>query len=603
MKSVFKKHGVLKLMGAILDIIGILLIVIAIPVANTTAESILRLAGVIMIIVGTYSIFFNNIKEKLTKLGFAGSALIVLSFILIAISVFLDEATNANLVNPDMILKIASLASFIVGGLFISLTSKEHSLMKSLLVIVLAVIFFSWFIPYGYFDITGDFYEYGLLPIGIVDLSNAIYNAFTYSADKVVFLIVLAGFYGVLTKISGYQKLVSRLAEKFSNHPILVSVIMSVVIFVCTSLFRQTLVVLLFVPLCISILLNMKIDKLTAFAITFGSVLVGVLGATYGSEGIMMFNNYVNMYFGDGTVDITTGLTYRFIIAAVALVLYCFFICMRLKKVLAETKKNTKNVDVEDDPFKIEAPKKKVSAVPVVIILAIIAIIAILTHIDWYSNFGTEIFRNFHTWLTELAPVEDFTIMSYILGFANAQAFGEYTYVFVLVSTLIIAAGIIAYLYQMKFNDFIDAFYNGTKKMFKPVLCAVAVYLTFALCYNSAFFATISNWLLNLVEGFNPFLTSLTAFITAALNNDLGYTSYVVSPFLYSVLSGNFELVHVIYTSITSVVQLILPTSFTMVLGLTLMKVDYKSWFKYIWLFAVGMIIILLVLFTVVTYV
>ena len=79
MKNVFKKHGVLKLMGAILDIIGILLIVIAIPVANTTAESILRLAGVIMIIVGTYSIFFNNIKEKLTKLGFAGSALIVLS--------------------------------------------------------------------------------------------------------------------------------------------------------------------------------------------------------------------------------------------------------------------------------------------------------------------------------------------------------------------------------------------------------------------------------------------------------------------------------------------------------------------------------------------
>lgn len=155
----------------------------------------------------------------------------------------------------------------------------------------------------------------------------------------------------------------------------------------------------------------------------------------------------------------------------------------------------------------------------------------------------------------------------------------------------------------MKFNEFIDAFYNGTKKMFKPILCGVAVYLTFALCYNSPFIATIANWMLNLVEGFNPYLTSLMAFITAVLNNDLGYTSYTMSPFIVYVYNSNIDLVHVIFTSITSVVQLLLPTGFTMVIGLKLMKLDYKAWFKYIWLFAVGMIVILLVLFTVVTYI
>ena len=600
MKNVFKKHGVLKLIGTILDIIGIILLVVAVPVTNTTVESVLRLIGVILLIVGTFSIFFNTIKEKLTKLGFTGSIIIVISLILIAISVFLDEATNTDLVNADMALKVSSIACFILGGFFISLTSKEHSLMKTLFVIIAALVLYSWFIPYGYFN-GGDFYEYGLLPIGIVDISQAIYNAFTYSADKVVFLIVLAGFYGVLSKISGYQKLVSSLADKCSKHPILTSVIMSVVLFVLTSLLTQTLIVLIFVPLCISILLNMKVDKLTAFAITFGSVLVGVLGATYGTEGIMMFNNYMGMY--GGSVSIETGLTYRFIIAAVALVLYNFFICMRLKKVLSETKKNAKNADIEDDPFKIEVPKKKCSIVPVVVVLFILAVLAILTHTDWNANFGLEIFNDFHTWLTELAPVEDFTIMYYLLGLNSAQAFGEYTYVFVLISTLIIAAGLIAYLYQMKFNEFIDAFYNGTKKMFKPILCGVAVYLTFALCYNSPFIATIANWMLNLVEGFNPYLTSLMAFITAVLNNDLGYTSYTMSPFIVYVYNSNIDLVHVIFTSITSVVQLLLPTGFTMVIGLKLMKLDYKAWFKYIWLFAVGMIVILLVLFTVVTYI
>ena len=51
------------------------------------------------------------------------------------------------------------------------------------------------------------------------------------------------------------------------------------------------------------------------------------------------------------------------------------------------------------------------------------------------------------------------------------------------------------------------------------------------------------------------------------------------------------------------IVQIFMPTSMILVTGLALTKVSYKEWFKYIWLFVVGMIIILLVLFTVVTYI
>ncbi len=51
------------------------------------------------------------------------------------------------------------------------------------------------------------------------------------------------------------------------------------------------------------------------------------------------------------------------------------------------------------------------------------------------------------------------------------------------------------------------------------------------------------------------------------------------------------------------IVQIFVPISAMLVLGLSMMKVSYKDWFKYIWLYVVGMIIILLVLFTVVTYI
>lgn len=593
MKNVFEKHGILKTIGVVFDIIGILLLLCTFSISSETVTTALGLTGIILVILGTYSIMLKNIKEKHTNLGFTGSVLIVLSLILVAISVYITNG-NSDLLDANMAIILIGALLFIVGGFMLSLTAKEHRLAKSLLVIILATILLTWLVPYGYFS-GSDFYEYGMQRIGIMDVSVAMYNALYYSVDKIVFLFVVAGFYGVLSKVSGYQKLVSSLAKKFTKHPILVSVIMSVFLFVLTSLLNQTLIVMLFIPLFISILLNMNIDKLTAFAITFGSALVGILGATYGTEDLTMFNYYVKL-------DITIGLTYRFIIAAVALVLYNFFICMRLKKVLAEEKNDTKNADIEDDPFKIEVPKKKVSAIPAAIVLFVLAIVAILCHIAWNTNFGITAFAEFHDWLIELAPTEDFQIISYILG-NSATAFGEYTYVFALCFVVVLAGILVAYLYKMKLNDFMEAFYNGTKKIFKPIVYIVAVYLVFGLCYNTPFVAAITNWMYNLVEGFNPYLTSVMAFITSIFHNDLGYTSFTVGSFLTSVYATNIDLVHAIYTSMYGIVQIFMPTSFMLVLGLSLMKLDYKSWFKYIWMFVVGMVIILLVLFTVVTYI
>ncbi len=597
MRKVFEKYGVLKCIGSILDIIGIILVVIAMPVTSESAEVVLRLTGIIMFIIGTFAVFFENIKEKTTKVGLVGSILLVISFILIAISAFIDEA-NADLLNADVIVKLVAMTSFIVGGMSLALSAKEHRFIKSLFVICAAIVILTWLIPYGYFN-SSDFYEYGMRRIGIMDISVAIYNALYYCVDKVIYLVIIAGFYGVLSKISGYQKMVNSLAKKFVKHPILVSTIMSVLIFVLTSLFSQTLIVMLFIPLFIAILLNMNIDKLTTFAITFGSVLVGILGATYGTEGLTMFNYYINYYTG---LDLaTTGLNYRFIIAAVALVLYNFFICMRLKKVLKD--KNTKeDALVEDNPFKVEVSKKKASAIPVAVVLFVLAVVAILCYINWSDNFGINIFNEFHEWLTTLAPVEDFFIMSYLLG-TNAEAFGAYTYVFAICAVVLLAAFLIAYLYRMKFNEFIDAFYTGVKKMLKPICYVVLVYLVFGLCYNTPFMAYISNWMFNLVEGFNPYITSLLAFISSVFHNDLGFTSYLVAPFIGNVFADNLDLLHTIYISMYGIIQLFMPTSFVLALGLAIMKLDYKTWLKYIWLFVVGMIIILLVLFTVLAYV
>ena len=117
----------------------------------------------------------------------------------------------------------------------ITITSEDHRLAKSVLFFILTTIIFTWIIPYGQFN-GGDFYDYGMSRVGIVDISISMYNALYYVMDKVIFLFVLAGVYGVLSKISGYQRLVSAIAEKCKNHAIIFSVIVSVFLFVLTSL-------------------------------------------------------------------------------------------------------------------------------------------------------------------------------------------------------------------------------------------------------------------------------------------------------------------------------------------------------------------------------
>lgn len=533
----------------------------------------------------------KKIFEKHGVLNCVGALMDIMAIILFVVAAFVNGT------NPDMILKVIGLVLFTVGSLIMSISSEKHSLAKSLFVLTITAILISWMFPGGQFQGT-DFAEGKMSRIGLADFSYMLYYCVYFLLDKIPFLVVLTGFYGVLSRISGYQKLIGSAASKFSKHPIVTSVIMSIIIFILTSLFSQTFVVLVFIPFFISILIRMGMDKLTSFAITFGSVLVGILGCTYGTDTLAIFNSTLGQ-------DIKTGLSYRFIIAATSLVLYNFFIVMRVRKIEKDMKKNAKTNTCENDPFAVEklSDKTKTNVLPTIIVLALSTIIIILGYINWNTNFGIKIFDEFHQWLIGLEAGKDFNLISYILG-ANATALGNFKYVFTFIIILVIVSALLAFLYKMSFNEYIESFYEGTKKMLKPLLCLLGVNLVFTASYIAGQpIASIYNWILNLVEGFNPFITSIVAFISSLFQVDFGYVAYTLGSFATSVYADNFAIAHTIFTSMYGIIQIFMPTSMILVTGLALTKVSYKEWFKYIWLFIVGMIIILLVLFTVVTYI
>ena len=94
---------------------------------------------------------------------------------------------------------------------------------------------------------------------------------------------------------------------------------------------------LLFIPLLITIMLNAGLNKLTAFASTFGAVIVGVLGATVGTDALIAFNTYFSQTLAETGSDAT--IKYRIIILCISVALYAFFLFFAAKKAMDTKKK------------------------------------------------------------------------------------------------------------------------------------------------------------------------------------------------------------------------------------------------------------------------
>lgn len=565
---------------------------------------------------------------------------------------------------------------------------SKNDIAKAIGAMILLAVILTWFIPYGYFS-GSTFYEYGMSRIGLTDLTTLGYYSAYFAIDKVTFLLILGGFYGLLSKTSAYQKITTSIAKKLKGKEIISLIVTSVIIAGLTSISTTSFAILVFVPFIITVLSKMGLDRISAFVATFGSMLIGILGATFGTESLIAFNNY---YAGNlGTDVLGATLIIRSVILLVSLALFNFFTVLHAKKVLA-----SKTVEeVKADRFEIEKnTDKKVKILPLVIILSLVAIITLLGIINWSGGFGIEIFNEFHAWLTELTIGKDITIFAYILG-NSALAFGSWD-LFSVCTLLFIASIIVAIVCKVNFSDYLSSIGNGFIKIGKPVLVLIGVYAVFIAVYMTPIIPTITSKLLpvsetpsinldyngsgsayfnidtdddfeadynlinqdidkdgkcdlncdtnkdgwpdtnldfdadgeitktdeklakdltktsslntdsdgdgipdvNVTTEFSFGKTLLTAIITNLFHVDLGYTGYSVGSYLVSGFGAvALSIIFLIYVLVFGFLQLVAPTSVLLMVGLAYTKLDYKSWFKYAWIFILSILVILAVLF------
>ena len=456
---------------------------------------------------------------------------------------------------------------------------NNHSLFKAVLITLLVVVILTWIIPGGNLDGT-DFVYADKVRTGINELFLGVFYGANYYLVQIIFLLAIGVFYGVISKTNGYQAMVSRIAKMWKGKEKAFIIVNSLVIALMASVFIHPFVAILFIPMLYSVANKLGLNKFTTAMMTFGSLLVGLMGATYSTYGI----EYINGYMGTET---TTQLTTRFGILAIGyLVLNIFNIMM--------SEKSSKKEAVEEIYVTGEGKGKGIGFF---VIFGILFVVAVLGYVNWDSITKTTVFADFNTWLTKTLTINEKPVIGYILG--NVTAFGTWD-IYSIISIVMVILIIVKFASKVKFDTLLDNAYEGIQRMVKPALLITFAYTVFVVCYWSGMSISIINWINSLTSGFNPFLNAIGNGIATTLHVDFGFTGFTLGAYYATKFADSVNKILVIMTSMNGLTSFIAPTSVMMLIGLSLSNISYKEWFKYIWKFLVIMLVILFVLFAII---
>ena len=536
----------------------------------------------------------------------------------------------------------------------------KRRLLKVLGISFLIYVVLSWIIPVGTYS-NGELTTNGIDPVGLIDLFNAPIQAFiTFILYGVVFATI-GGLYGVMEKTGALEKVVNRMGHAFEGKERVFLVITTILFTLLSSITGLILPLFVLVPLFAAVLFAMNFDKVTVLASTVGSLLVGSVASTYGFN---ITGYTANLLSLDMSNQIVAKVILLVILTIVLCVFVLMTSKRAMKKELKEAKVNKNEKEVKEvkevktvkasetktakkkaattstkktskestkktsktttkeastkttgkkkgakgksntkafavtKPVKKVSEKSKVSAVPMVIIFLLMLIVCLIGMYNWYYSFGIEVFSNIHEAIMGV-QIGDFPIFEHLLS--GVSELGYWSNID-LAAMMIIASAIIAWIYRLSFNDYMESFIEGVKKWlptaFYAALASVILYILYQASYagTGTLVDTINAKIFDLTDGFNVLTTGAASLIGSFFYNDLYYLLAALTSFVSGFDAASLSVAGLLIQSVYGVAMLIFPTSVILVAGLSLFDVSYKEWMKYIWKFA--LIALLLVLLT-----
>lgn len=459
---------------------------------------------------------------------------------------------------------------------------KKNGLLKIIGILALIIMVLSWIIPASYYS-GSTVIDLGTMPVGIFDILSYPFLSFQYFIQTVVFILTVGALYGVLENTGKYRNILEKLVKRIKGKEQLFIIVITLILTALSSILGLNLMMFIFIPALVSTILLMGYDKITAFLITIIPMFIGMIGSTYS----IYINGYINQV--TGITGFSNDLLTKVALLVIGYVIYIMFTLNYAKKI-----KKSKIEAEEEIPFIGEKKQVKKASWPISVIFAIIFILVILAPTPWVDVFGVEFFTNLHEAISNWT-IGEYTIGANLLGYI--EGFGSWTYLEI--SMIVFAAAIIiGFVYKQKLSEIIENMLNGLKKMLKPALLVSFSMMIIIMTAYHPFYITVTDYIINLSENFNIFLTSFITIIGSVLNVDMIYLAQSSIP----LIAGTFPATEainslaIITQSFYGLTMLIAPTSTLLILGLTYLDIPYIEWLKKSWKFLLELFVVIVII-------
>ncbi len=448
----------------------------------------------------------------------------------------------------------------------------------------------SWFIAAGSYT-SGEYVSSGLLRIGLFDVLILLTYALTYGAFDIVYLFMIGGVYGVLSACTSYRKLVSKTVHFIKGKEYITMLVVTFLMGLYTSFSNHVLSLLWVAPFIVTVFLKRGENRLTALSAAFGGLFIGYIGQTVGTYGVSTLLNTFEL-------TVTSGIVFKIILFLFTYALFNTFAILHMKnsEKVNELKYDmfaTEKVDEKEIPI-----RKRRKIWPTVVVLGISLIISFLAYISWSDSFQVTLFDQFFTSISNV-KISDISIINSAIGSFNA--FGKWSDLIQLGFVLFIASIFIALLNKMSLHDFIDHFALGMKKIGKIAFIYLLVYGIYTLVTYFPWGNTVLNAYLGSGH-FNVFTILLFGFVAAFFLLDLELIATSVASFFSIHFADHLLASSLLLHTGFAIGQILLPTSFVLMIALTYLDVPYKDWLKYIWKFVLSLVAVAILMFAIMCY-
>lgn len=427
---------------------------------------------------------------------------------------------------------------------------------------------------------------------GLWDVFMAPIKGMSDRLDVIVFVLILGGFLGIVMKTGALDAALGGLLKKMQGkEKWLIPILMTLFAIGGTTYGMQEEAVA-FYALIIPVMMAAGYNAMTAVMMIVLGGGVGVLASTVNPFSTGIAARTANVQLG-------SILWIQAIILILMLVSAIIFTMHYAKKVKEGKYKDDSSVASTFKAIDLKSiPEYTAKRKLIMSIFAFTFIIMIISLIPW-GDFKITLFDDFHAWIAEIP------VLSNILGVGHNVALGSW-YFNEISALFLISALLIAFIYRKEFHDkevsITDTFIDGSEQLLSvAIIIAVAAAVSIVM-RSGGIEDTIIHWgeagLKNSnggIVGILAYLFYLPLSFIIPSSSGLAAASMPILAPVADLVGSTKETMVVAFATANGLLNMIAPTIASLMAGLTLAGVSYRTWVKRVFLVMIIFIMISLI--------